>query len=230
MDTKPVTLGQTSKLLTLMNDKGVTSQRLNDLFASGILADLFDEGARISPYQRDEVRAAIGMGSPLKRIRTLSLTSDTSKVIEGLKGVETLSARSPADYNWMAALLPRVAKLKRERAKIIMLTLEELDLPEGTLFENACKRGIEMGYQMCPPEIAIQIPLQEDGLADWPPSAKFNVMMELPYDRCRLYFQIGRNYRKESLGTKLESWNNPTLMPCELKSHGSTLYLVFLMD
>jgi hypothetical protein len=191
---KPVGLDQLSKLLLLMSQKGMDANRLQALIGSGILADLF-ELRSFPPRARDKVEMALGPSPFFRFMRTIALTNQVDEVWSKLKGRSQyhLSFPKSREKGDLATVLSRVEKLAVSKATLVFPTVADLGLPDGTLYADAAERGQDLGFNLCPPEIGIQLPLQDDTFADWLYGQRMFVMMTpLTEDGYRSYYSISR--------------------------------------
>lgn len=137
---KEATLAQASHLLTMIKQKGVPAEQLQDLFESGLLADLLD--ANVDEVKRDEFRKVLGL-TPVEMQMLVPVGYDTleqmiaagyyDKVDSDITPERfPLSGESESKRNLVAELihLNRVV-----RSKKVVTELDKMGLRPGKIEE-----------------------------------------------------------------------------------------------
>lgn len=192
----PVSLDQLSKLLKLMSQKNLDANRLQILIESGILSDLFETNP-LSQVARDKIKVALGLAPPLRFMRTITLTNQVDvirgKLEKRWQGYHSDKNKKKGD---LATVLSRIKALVVSKATLVFPTVADLGLPDGTLYADVGEQGRALGFELCPPEIGIQLALQDDTFADWIYGEHMYVMMTpLVEDGYRIYYSVSRTHQ-----------------------------------
>lgn len=169
--------GQIKKVLETARQKGMTSDRFQELLKSGILADLFDSNAR---FDREAVRKALKLIGNAPNILTLTVNydltleqmvarGDYSHVDSAINGLEVRGRRGMHQYEAQLLHFKR-----RTFTKVIRSEMEALDKErpwEPAKIEHLLAFGDQYPEEQC--KFNILALAVKPGLGFWPKLSSF---------------------------------------------------------
>jgi hypothetical protein len=142
---------QAFRILELIREKNPSSERLQSIFNSGLLGDLFD--GNVDQVNRDEFRKILGLSSTKpepKIFKTLTLGLRKSPKAYH-KALESAGFRI-GDYASQILNKISVATTQVE-VDLVLVTVAELGFKDGARRDAIYARALELDLQLCPAEV-----------------------------------------------------------------------------